>query len=79
MTAIDALGYLAAGIVLATFCTKSMATLRWFAIASNRWSPDCKRRGGANISSAESLQTCFKLTPPRPLTLFREEDRKRSS
>jgi hypothetical protein len=35
MTAIDALGYLAAGLVLATFCAKSMATLRWFAIASN--------------------------------------------
>lgn len=35
MTAIDALGYLAASLVLATFCAKSMATLRWFAIASN--------------------------------------------
>ena len=35
MTAIDALGYLAASLVLATFCAKSMVLLRVLAIASN--------------------------------------------
>lgn len=35
MTTIDGLGYLAASLVLATFCAKSMATLRSTAIASN--------------------------------------------
>ena len=35
MTAVDALGYLAASLVLATFCAKSMVTLRLLAIASN--------------------------------------------
>jgi hypothetical protein len=32
---IDAIGYLAAGLVLATFSMRSMASLRWVAIASN--------------------------------------------
>ena len=35
MTAVDGLGYLAAALVLATFCTKSMVPLRALAIASN--------------------------------------------
>jgi hypothetical protein len=35
MTAADALGYLAASLVLATFCAKSMVNLRLLAIASN--------------------------------------------
>ena len=35
MTAVDALGYLAASLVLATFCAKSMVNLRLLAIASN--------------------------------------------
>ena len=35
MTAVDALGYLAASLVLATFCAKSMVILRLLAIASN--------------------------------------------
>ena len=35
MTAVDALSYLAASLVLATFCAKSMVTLRLLAIASN--------------------------------------------
>jgi len=35
MTAVDALGYLAASLVLATFCAKEMVPLRALAIASN--------------------------------------------
>ena len=35
MTAVDELGYLAASLVLATFCAKSMVLLRILAIASN--------------------------------------------
>lgn len=35
MTCLDALGYLAAGLVLATFCAKSMLRLRILAIGSN--------------------------------------------
>jgi hypothetical protein len=35
MTAVDELGYLAASLVLATFCAKSMVLLRTLAIASN--------------------------------------------
>jgi hypothetical protein len=35
MTAVDALGYVAAGLVLATFCAKSMVLLRVLAISSN--------------------------------------------
>lgn len=35
MTAVDSLGYLAAGLVLATFCARSMVLLRMLAIASN--------------------------------------------
>ena len=35
MTAVDELGYLAASLVLATFCAKSMVLLRVLAIASN--------------------------------------------
>jgi hypothetical protein len=35
VTAVDGLGYLAAGLVLATFCAKRMAPLRTLAIASN--------------------------------------------
>ena len=35
MTAVDALGYLAASFVLATFCAKTMVPLRAIAIASN--------------------------------------------
>jgi hypothetical protein len=35
MTAVDGLGYLAAALVLATFCAKSMVPLRALAIASN--------------------------------------------
>ena len=35
MTAVDELGYLAASLVLATFCAKSMLLLRILAIASN--------------------------------------------
>ncbi|HVY58918.1 MAG TPA: hypothetical protein VHA77_13785 [Xanthobacteraceae bacterium] len=31
----DAVGFAAAGLVLATFCMRSMSTLRWVAIASN--------------------------------------------
>ncbi len=31
----DAVGFAAAGLVLATFCMRSMVTLRWVAIASN--------------------------------------------
>jgi hypothetical protein len=33
--AIDAIGFAAAGLVLATFCMRSMIALRWVAIASN--------------------------------------------
>jgi hypothetical protein len=32
---IDIIGYLAAGLVLATFCTRSMSSLRLIALASN--------------------------------------------
>jgi CRP/FNR family transcriptional regulator, cyclic AMP receptor protein len=35
MEMIDTVGYLAAGLVLATFCMRSMGTLRMAAIASN--------------------------------------------
>lgn len=35
MTGIDAIGYLAASLVLATFCMRSMSGLRYVAIASN--------------------------------------------
>ena len=35
MTAVDALGYLAASLVLATFCAKKMVPLRALAIISN--------------------------------------------
>jgi hypothetical protein len=35
MTGIDALGFLAAGLVLATFCMKQLIPLRTLAIASN--------------------------------------------
>jgi hypothetical protein len=35
MTGIDAIGYLAAGLVVATFCMRSMRGLRCVAIASN--------------------------------------------
>jgi hypothetical protein len=35
MTTVDELGYLAASLVFATFCAKSIATLRLLAIASN--------------------------------------------
>jgi CRP/FNR family cyclic AMP-dependent transcriptional regulator len=35
MEMIDTVGYLAAGLVLATFCMRSMGTLRMVAIASN--------------------------------------------
>jgi hypothetical protein len=32
---IDAIGFVAAGLVLTTFCMRSMSALRWVAIASN--------------------------------------------
>lgn len=35
MTAIDSVGYVAAGLVLATFCARTMLSLRSLAIASN--------------------------------------------
>ena len=35
MTTIDGLGYFAASLVLGTFCTRSMVSLRGLAIASN--------------------------------------------
>ena len=35
LTVIDAIGFAAAGLVLATFCMRSMRALRWVAIASN--------------------------------------------
>jgi hypothetical protein len=33
--AVNEVGFVAAGLVLATFCMRSMSTLRWVAIASN--------------------------------------------
>ena len=35
LSVIDAIGFGAAGLVLATFCMRSMSALRWVAIASN--------------------------------------------
>jgi CRP/FNR family cyclic AMP-dependent transcriptional regulator len=35
MNIIDPIGYIAATLVLATFCMRSMRTLRWVAITSN--------------------------------------------
>ena len=35
MKTMDAVGYLAAGLVLATFCMRSMSSLRLVALASN--------------------------------------------
>ncbi len=35
MSSVDALGYLASALVLATFCMRDMGRLRWMAIASN--------------------------------------------
>ena len=35
MDATEAIGYLASGLVLATFCMRDMVSLRWAAIASN--------------------------------------------
>src|SRR5215813_14804222 len=35
VSAIDGVGFAAAGLVLATFCMRSMSALRWVAIASN--------------------------------------------
>src|SRR5215475_5637457 len=35
VSVIDGVGFAAAGLVLATFCMRSMITLRWVAIASN--------------------------------------------
>ena len=35
MSVIDGVGYSAAGLVLATFCMRSMSALRWVAIISN--------------------------------------------
>jgi len=35
LSVIDAIGFGAAGLVLATFCMRSMSALRWLAIASN--------------------------------------------
>ncbi|MGC2412051.1 MAG: hypothetical protein WA459_05060 [Stellaceae bacterium] len=35
MTALDGIGYFAASLVLATFCAKTMVTLRALGIASN--------------------------------------------
>src|SRR5262245_43780177 len=35
LSVIDAIGFGAAGLVLATFCMHSMSALRWLAIASN--------------------------------------------
>jgi CRP/FNR family cyclic AMP-dependent transcriptional regulator len=35
MNIVDAIGYLAAALVLATFCMRDMRRLRWLAIASN--------------------------------------------
>jgi hypothetical protein len=32
---VEAIGYAAAGLVLATFCMRSMSALRWAAIAGN--------------------------------------------
>ena len=35
MDANEAIGYLASGLVLATFCMRDMVSLRWVAITSN--------------------------------------------
>lgn len=35
MNRIDAIGYLASALVLAAFCMRNMAALRWTAVASN--------------------------------------------
>lgn len=35
MSSFDLIGYLASALVLATFCMRDMAALRWMAIASN--------------------------------------------
>jgi hypothetical protein len=35
LSVIDGVGFGAAGLVLATFCMRSMSALRWLAIASN--------------------------------------------
>jgi len=35
VSVIDGVGFAAAGLVLATFCMRSMSALRWVAIASN--------------------------------------------
>jgi hypothetical protein len=35
VSVIDTIGFAAAGLVLATFCMRSMSALRWVAIASN--------------------------------------------
>jgi hypothetical protein len=35
LSVIDGIGFGAAGLVLATFCMRSMSALRWLAIASN--------------------------------------------
>jgi len=35
LSVIDAIGFCAAGLVLGTFCMRSMSALRWLAIASN--------------------------------------------
>jgi len=35
LSVIDAVGFAAAGLVLATFCMRSMSALRWVAISSN--------------------------------------------
>jgi hypothetical protein len=35
VSVIDGIGFAAAGLVLATFCMRSMSALRWMAIASN--------------------------------------------
>ena len=35
LSLIDGIGFGAAGLVLATFCMRSMSALRWLAIASN--------------------------------------------
>ena len=35
LSVIDGIGFAAAGLVLATFCMRSMSALRWLAIASN--------------------------------------------
>jgi hypothetical protein len=35
LSVVDGVGFAAAGLVLATFCMRSMSALRWVAIASN--------------------------------------------